>query len=90
MNMIATSETAILARMIAPQEAGFSEEFARYVLDLDFASEDRDRMAILAEKARQGDLSPKEQELIERYERLGHFLSLLKSKARRSIQESAT
>jgi hypothetical protein len=39
----------------------------------------------LAEKARQGSLSPEERAEADSYERVGHFVSLLKSKARRSL-----
>jgi len=42
-------------------------------------------MDVLAEKARQGTLTPDEQIEIDRYERIGNFLSLLKSPARRSL-----
>ena len=43
-------------------------------------------MEELAEKARQGSLASEEQIEIENYERVGHFLSLLQSKARASLK----
>jgi hypothetical protein len=50
--------------------------------------QDRARMEALAEKARAGTLTTEEQVELDAYERVGHFLSLLKSKARISLSQS--
>jgi hypothetical protein len=42
----------------------------------------------LAQKARDGTLTAEEQVEIDCYERVGHFLSLLRSKARLSLQQA--
>jgi len=39
----------------------------------------------LAEKAREGGLSPAEEQEIENYRQVGHLLALLRSKARVSL-----
>ena len=67
-------EAQILTRVIAPEDS-----------PLDRKAADKQRMDELAEKARQGTLSPDERTEAESYERVGHFISLLKSKARRSL-----
>ena len=43
-------------------------------------------MRQLSAKAQQGTLTPEEQDEINNYERAGHVLSLMKSKARRSLK----
>ena len=58
------------------------------ILALDFPKEDRVRMNDLAESARSGTLTAEEQLELDAYERVGHFLSLLKAKARISLNQS--
>jgi hypothetical protein len=54
---------------------------------IEFGKEDRDRMNLLAEKARADVLTAEEQVELDCYERVGHFLSLLWSKARVSLKQ---
>ena len=56
------------------------------ILDLDFKQPDKDRMRTLLAKAKKGTLTAKEKIEIDNYERVGHMLSLMKSKARRSLK----
>jgi hypothetical protein len=65
-----TSEVAILSRVLA----------------LDFGAADKERMRKLSAKARAGTLTPDEQAAIENYERVGHLLNIMQSKARRSLK----
>ena len=81
-----TSEADILARVIDPDESTLPADLARSILTFEFQPEDRDRMSVLAKKARHGTLTAEEQTEIDCYERVGNFLSLLKSKARRSLK----
>ena len=60
---------------------------ARAILSLRFQHDDLDRMNQLAEGARQGSLTDEKQAEVDSYERIGHFLSLLKSKARLSLKQ---
>lgn len=80
------SEAEILSRVIAPGEPTLPPDTATIILTFDFGREDRDRMNQLAEKARAGTLTVEEQAEIDCYERVGHFLSLLRSKARLSLK----
>jgi hypothetical protein len=83
---VINSEVAILRRVLEPSRPTLSAAAARAFLALDFTSADRDRMKQPAAKAREGTLSSAEQTEINNYERVGHFLSMLQSKARRSLK----
>jgi hypothetical protein len=83
------SEADILSRIVAPGKATLPSQTAEMILALDFPEVDRVRMSHLAEKARSGTLTAEEQLELDAYERVGHFLSLLKSKARISLKQSA-
>ena len=82
----APNEVALLNRLIKPGRNGWSAATARSILVIDFDLSDRDRMKVLSAKARAGTLSETEQAEIESYERVGHLLDLLHSKARRSLR----
>ncbi len=89
MNSVTTSnEAEILSRVIAPEEPTLPLDAAQIFLTFDFRKEDRERMSLLAEKAREGELTAEEQAEIDCYERVGHFLSLLRSKARLSLKQA--
>lgn len=81
-----TSEVAIFSRILEPNQATLSVSAARSILALGFSPADQDRMRQLAAKAQQGSLTSAEQTEINNYERVGHILSLMKSKARRSLK----
>jgi len=78
-------EAAILSRLIDPDRPSLSPEGARAILALDFSPADKDRMRCLSAQAREGTLNSDEQAEIDGYERIGHFLNILQSKARRSL-----
>jgi hypothetical protein len=78
----ATSETAIFERIVLPSEPGLSEQAAKSILAIGFGADDRDQIKDLAKKARHGTLTPEEQQAIDNYERVGHYLAILQSKAR--------
>lgn len=83
---MSTIESEILTRVIAPEDPSYGQEAAEAVLALGFKETDKRRTEELAEKARLGTLSEAEQSEADSYERIGYFVSLLKSKARRSLQ----
>ena len=86
MAITASSEGEILLRLIDPDRADLSPDAAQSLLELEFSAEDLQYMDELAEKARQGSLSPAEQVEIENYERVNNLLGILKSKARQSLR----
>jgi hypothetical protein len=81
-----TSEVAIFGRVLEPEEATLDVAAAKAILNLDFQQADKDRMRGLLAKAKKGTLTADEQVEIDNDERVGHMLSLMKSKARRSLK----
>jgi hypothetical protein len=84
-----TSEVAIFSRVLEPDQATLSIAAAEAILEFGFKQADKDRMAELSAMAKEGTLSPEEQEEINNYEKVGHVLSLMKSKARRSLKSQS-
>jgi hypothetical protein len=80
------SEVAILRRVIQPAKPTFSAAAARAILTLDFCPGDKERMRLLSAKAREGTLRRAERAEVNNFERVGHLLNLLQSKARRSLK----
>lgn len=72
-------------RTIRGSQSELTPDAARYFLGLHFSNEDRARMNELAEKARAGSLSPREEAELGNFMQLGWFLDLVKSKARLSL-----
>jgi hypothetical protein len=85
MSLDSTSETAIFERIELPSAPRLTEAAARSLLALSFSAEDTQRMHVLAEKARKGTLTAEEQQEVDNYERVGHYLSILQSKARSAL-----
>ncbi len=88
MSIESTSETAIFERLVLPSEPKLSHDAAHSSLALGFSPEDTERMHVLLEKARQGSLTADEQREMENYERVGHYLAILQSKARMALSGS--
>jgi hypothetical protein len=85
-NSKGSSEVAIFSRILDPDRGTLPPAAARAVLAFDFPQADKVRMQELSAKAREGSLTPAEQDEINNYERVGHVLSLMKSKARQSLK----
>jgi len=81
-----TSEVTIFGRVLEPDLATLDAAAARAILNLDFRQADKDRMRQLMAKAKAGTLTASEETEIDNYERVGHMLSLMKSKARLSLK----
>ena len=64
----------------------FRPKAARDILALDFDPDDKDRMRELSAKARAGTLTAEEDAEAGKYELIGHLLSIMQSKARRSLK----
>ena len=88
MSIDTTTETAIFERIVLPGEPALGKQAARSLLALEFGLKDRQRMEELAEKARLATLTAEEQQEIANYERVGHYLAILQSKARRTLHAS--
>jgi hypothetical protein len=79
--------TSILERIIEPQRGGFSDEHARYVLSLDFSSEEQARYAELARKVQEAGLSEQEDAELNEFVAVNSLLAILQSKARISLKK---
>jgi len=89
MSIDATSETAIFERIVLPSDPELAREAARSLIGIGFSTSDREQMKVLAVKAKAGTLSVDEQRAIDSYERVGHYLSILHSKARQALRAAA-
>ena len=89
-SQVNTSELAILSRVLEPEKPTFSSAAARAILDFDFNEADKVRMHELSAKAQEGALSRREQAELDNFERVGHVISLMQSKARRSLKGRGT
>jgi hypothetical protein len=86
---IENTEATILARVIAPDAPTLPPAVAAELLKWGYSDADKQRMTELAAKARQGTQTAEEQAETEGYERVTSFLGLVKSKARRSLQNGS-
>ena len=82
-----TSDTAILSRLIRPEDDNLPAEAAEALLGLRFDPGDLDRMHELAEKNQDDRLTPAERSEMENYRRVSFLLDLMHSKARRSLKK---
>jgi hypothetical protein len=85
-SQVGTSEIAILSRVLQHDKPSWSTSTAKAILELDFEETDKERMHELSAKARQGTLTRREQAELDNFERVGHLIGLLRSKARRSLK----
>jgi hypothetical protein len=85
---IDATDVAILGRVLQPDKPSLSPEAARSILALEFGKADRERMHQLALKAQEGGLTAQEEVELENYRRVGNLLSLMKSKARKSLKNA--
>jgi hypothetical protein len=69
-----------------PKKSTFSSATARAIIDFDFDPAHKERMHQLSAKAQEGPLSRREQAELNSFERVGHLIGLMKSKARRSLK----
>ncbi len=66
-----------------------SREIARGILKLSLSQEDLDRMRRLAKKAKNSRLSVDEEAELDNYCRVGRLLSILKSRARKTLKNNS-
>ena len=82
-----TTEAAIWARVIHPN-GKLTPAVARAILQLEFSEDDRKRIHELAQKARDGALTPEEQFEIDNFERVGTLLAIWKSQSRKLLNRA--
>lgn len=87
--LTAPDEFDLFTRVVRPEQPTLSADAARSLLSLTFSEEDVARMNDLSAKARVGALAPVEQTELDNYERVGHIIGILQSKARISLRKNA-
>jgi hypothetical protein len=80
------SEVAIHARLLSNEPGRMPLGMARYILALGFSDADKSKMHDLAVRNQQDALTPLEKEELFAYAKAGTLLSILKSKARRTLR----
>jgi hypothetical protein len=86
-SMPTITQADILSRVIDPSNPTLSPDAARAILDLGYSEDNHARAAELARRSNEGTLTPDEHREFESYIFVGEFLSLVKSKARLSLQK---
>jgi len=80
--MSKTTEGRILERILEPVSSSLNDEAARKLIGLKADRKTQARVAKLAEKCNEGDLTPEERREYEMYVMAGHFVAILQAKAR--------
>ena len=86
--LVASKESVILSRVLRPERGNLPRETALWLLKMDFDPNDRQRLASLYEKAREGALTDEEDAEIEDYGDVGRLLEMLKAKANASLKNA--
>ena len=81
----AENEVTILARFLDNGNGQLPRDVARYILDLHISDRDKARMHELAERNQSDALTPPEKEEMIGFAKAASLLSILKSKARRTL-----
>jgi len=84
-NHTGLNELTILARILGNEHGRLPAQMARYILNRGFTDEEKARMHDLAVRNQENALSPSEKEELSAYSKAGTLLSILKSKARRTL-----
>jgi hypothetical protein len=79
------SEVTILARILGNEEGELPADLARYILERHVSDRDKARMHSLAARNQEGDLTSREKEEMHAFAKATSLLSILKSKARRTL-----
>lgn len=79
------NEVTILARILGNENGQLPEDMARYILSLSISARDKARMHELAVRNQEDALTPAEREEMFAFGKAGTLLSILKSKARRTL-----
>jgi hypothetical protein len=85
--MVGEIEADIFSRVIDASNPNLTPQAAQGILSLGYCESDHTRMQELACKSNEGTLTADERRELEAYVSVGDLLSLLKSKARLSLQK---
>jgi hypothetical protein len=79
------NEVTILARILGNENGKLPKDLARYILGLQISERDKARMQELAVRNQDDDLTPEVKEEMHAFGKAASLLSILKSKARRTL-----
>ena len=79
-------EADIWARLVRVQDDALPADVARFLLSIDFAEEDEERMQELADRSSAGTLTNQERAELDGYLHIANFLAVLQSKARAALK----
>jgi hypothetical protein len=79
------NEVTILARILGNESGQLPDDVARYILDHNISDRDKARMHELAVRNQDDELTPAEKEELYGFAKATTLLSILKSKARRTL-----
>lgn len=79
------NEVTILARILGNEDGQLPADLARYIVGLQISERDKARMHDLAVRNQDDPLSPAEKEEMHAFGKAATLLSLLKSRARRTL-----
>jgi hypothetical protein len=80
----------ILGRALRRERGDLPRETAKWLLEVDFDPGDRERIAALYEKAREGTLTEEENAELEGYGDVGRLPEMLRAKAKASLKNAGT
>jgi hypothetical protein len=83
--MSIAANSSPLDRLLEPFAAGFSSEMAKYIAEFRAEPQIQARIAELAAKANEGDLSDKERQEYADYIDAGTLIAVLQAKARKRL-----
>ena len=85
---VENTEVAILGRILEAQNGDLPPAVAESWLKLRLPAADEKRLRELSAKAKEDQLAPDEEALLENYLHIGRLVDLMKSKARLSLQSA--
>ncbi len=83
-----TSESEILADIIAPEQGDLTAEVAQAVLRWKFTDRALSRMNELAQSNSKGTITAQERQQLEKYLRVGNLINIVQAKARLSLKSA--
>jgi hypothetical protein len=83
-------EADIWARLVRANHAALSADLAKFLLSIDFAEEDEERMQELADRSSAGSLTIQERAEMDGYLHIANFLAVLQSNARVALKSRSS
>lgn len=85
-----TNAAHFMDRVLNPLAASLNREAAERILDLRIEPEIQARVAVLAERANEGELTPEERDEYLSYVEAADLLAIFKLKAKRHLETNGT